>query len=103
MRQCDSELERKWLQLVHDTHRALPTHGQHLIESCVTRPDFFYQDKRTAIYIDGPVHDQDETATNDQQIEARLLSAGIMFIRFHYSEDWEAKLKEFPDIFGTGG
>lgn len=103
MRQCDSELERKWLQLVHDTNRAIPTHAQYLIESCRTRPDFFYHDKRTAIYIDGPVHDQDETAVDDRLIEARLMAAGIMFIRFHHGEDWEAKLKDYPDIFGTGG
>jgi len=103
MRLCDSELERKWLNLVHETNRALPTHAQYLIESCSTRPDFFYHDKRTAIYIDGPVHDQEATATDDTQIEARLLAVGIMSIRFHYSEDWETKLNEYPDIFGTGG
>jgi len=101
MSQCDSDLERDWLRLVHRTNRAIPTHAQYLIESCRTRPDFFYHDKRTAIYIDGPVHDHEETEEKDTVIEARLMAAGIMSIRFHHAEDWEAKLKDFPDIFGS--
>jgi very-short-patch-repair endonuclease len=101
MSQCDSDLERDWLRLVHRTNRAIPTHAQYLIESCRTRPDFFYHDKRTAIYIDGPVHDHEGTEEKDTVIEARLMAAGIMSIRFHHAEDWEAKLKDFPDIFGS--
>jgi ATP-dependent helicase YprA (DUF1998 family)/very-short-patch-repair endonuclease len=100
---CESKLEKKWVQLVHDTNRGLPTHGQHYIRVCKTRPDFFYADKRVAIYVDGPPHDHDEVIESDEEIEANLESVGVLFIRFHHAEDWEAKLKSFPDIFGTGG
>jgi ATP-dependent helicase YprA (DUF1998 family) len=100
---CESKLEEKWVRLVHDTNRALPTHGQHYLRVCKTRPDFFYSDKRVAIYVDGPVHDQDDVIESDEEIEANLASVGVLFIRFHHAEDWEAKLKAFPDIFGTRG
>jgi very-short-patch-repair endonuclease len=100
---CESKLEEKWVRLVHDTNRALPTHGQRYLRAQQTRPDFFYADKRAAIYVDGPVHDQDEVADDDDAIEARLAAAGILFIRFHHAEDWDAKFREYPDIFGAGG
>ncbi len=100
MRQCDSELERRWLQLVHDSHLKLPSHAQHLIAECQTRPDFFYQDENTAVYIDGPVHDQPEQKAEDAQITERLTSAGYLVIRFHHAGDWNAILDEYPDIFG---
>jgi ATP-dependent helicase YprA (DUF1998 family) len=100
---CESKLEEKWVRLVHDTNRSLPTHGQHYLKVCKTRPDFFYSDKRVAIYVDGPPHDHDEVIESDEEIEANLASVGVLFIRFHHAEDWEAKLKSFPDIFGTGG
>jgi ATP-dependent helicase YprA (DUF1998 family) len=100
---CESKLEEKWVRLVHDTNRALPTHGQRYLRAQQTRPDFFYADKRAAIYVDGPVHDQDEVAEDDDAIEARLAAAGILFIRFHHAEDWDAKFREYPDIFGAGG
>jgi very-short-patch-repair endonuclease len=103
LRLCDSELERKWLRLVHEKNFAIPTHAQRRIASCGTKPDFFYEDKRVAIYIDGPVHDQDDTIEIDDQVEARLRARGVKWLRFHHAEDWEAKLAEYPDIFGPGG
>jgi superfamily II DNA/RNA helicase/very-short-patch-repair endonuclease len=100
IRTCDSELEKKWLKQVRDLNLRLPSHGQFLLESCSTRPDFFYKEARTAIYIDGPVHDEPDTAVDDRNIEKRLTASGFMFIRFHYKEDWATKLAEFADIFG---
>lgn len=104
MRQCDSELERKWLQLVNDTNRTLPTHAQHQLTDYYTKPDFYYADKKTAIYIDGPVHEQDSVAKKDEGVEARLFSGGIISIRFTYDKEneWESQLSQYPDIFGTG-
>lgn len=99
--QCDSELEKKWLRLVHESNMRLPTHCQFLIESCETRTDFLYKQQRTAIYIDGPHHDQPHVAADDRKIEARLRAAGILFIRFHHAEDWPAKLRQYGDIFGV--
>jgi superfamily II DNA/RNA helicase len=100
---CESKLEEKWLRMVYETNRALPSDGQFLLKSCKTRPDFFYADKRAAIYVDGPPHDSDDVAESDELIEERLNAAGYSFIRFHHADDWETTLRGFPDIFGPGG
>src|SRR5262249_30215044 len=100
MRSCDSELERRWLSRIHEAHLRLPSHGQYLIAACVCRPDVFYQDANTAIYVDGPVHDTPEQRADDQAITNRLTGAGYLVIRFHHGADWDAIIADYPDIFG---
>jgi very-short-patch-repair endonuclease len=102
MENCDSQLERRWLQQVADDGYALPSHGQYLIEEASTRPDFFFEDHHAAIYIDGPPHDTDEAHKYDSKINADLMDAGYMSIRFHHGEDWSSILREHPSIFGPG-
>lgn len=100
MAQCDSGLERKWLSTLEAHGLRLPSHAQLLIESCSTRPDFFYESQRVAIYIDGPPHDEDGAADHDDAIAASLGRAGYLVLRFHHAEDWEQKLGDYPDVFG---
>lgn len=97
---CDSKLEKKWLDQLDPLGLRLPSGAQHLIESCSTRPDFFYQDYNAAIYIDGPPHDEADNIQNDEKITERLLEAGYIVIRFHHIADWEAIFRKHPDIFG---
>ncbi len=100
MRSCDSELERKWLKRVQEARLRLPSDGQYLIASCTTRPDFFYQDVNTAIYIDGPVHDTPEQQREDREMTNRLTGAGYLVIRFHHAASWDEVFADYPDIFG---
>lgn len=100
MAQCDSQLEKKWLKKIEELKLRLPSHAQKLIQECQTRPDFFYQQHRAAIYIDGPPHDEGKAKEDDPQINERMIEAGYLVIRFHHTEDWEAKLKQYCDIFG---
>ena len=97
---CDSQLEKRWLKLVDDKHLRLPTEGQYLIESCVTRPDFYYGEAKAAIYIDGPPHDDPAQKELDGQIKERLSDAGHLVIRFHHQADWDAILAKYQDVFG---
>ena len=53
MKQCDTKLEREWLALLERHNLRLPTHAQKRFEECGTRPDFYYQDSKAAIYVDG--------------------------------------------------
>lgn len=100
LRLCDSELERRWLQLVHKQQLRLPTDGQHLISSCSTRVDFFYSELNTAVYIDGPIHDRADEKEKDSKITEQLLSAGYLVIRFHHQDDWNKIFDDYKDIFG---
>ena len=100
MRLCDSELERRWLKTVYESQLKLPTHAQYLISSCSTRPDFFYADANTTVFIDGPIHDEPDQKINDEQITGRLIDAGYLVIRFHHAADWNKIFDDYRDIFG---
>jgi len=99
-RLAGSELERRWLKHLEAHNLRLPSHAQHLIEACQTRPDFFYAECQAAIYIDGPPHDYPERAERDQTKTECLEDAGYIVIRFHHEEDWEAIIARYPHIFG---
>ena len=99
--QCDSQLEKKWLQSVLDQQLRLPSDAQQLIESCHTKPDFYYREHRAAIYIDGPPHDTAEQKKADTEITNKLIGSGFLVIRFHHADDWNAIFDQYQEIFGT--
>jgi very-short-patch-repair endonuclease len=98
---CDSQLEKRWLDLVDTLLIRPPSDAQFLIESCTTRPDFYYREHNTAIYIDGPPHDTPDQIREDEDITRRLLEMGYIVIRFHHRADWNEIFRRHPDIFGT--
>jgi len=100
-KRCDSELEKRWLDLVDNLMLRPPSDAQYLIESCSTRPDFFYREYNAAIYIDGPPHDEVAKIREDESITQRLMEAGYIVIRFHHKAPWGEILRRHPDIFGT--
>jgi len=98
---CDSDLESKWLDFLEAQQLRLPDEAQRLIEACHTRPDFFYTGAQTAVYIDGPVHDQPDIAAEDHAItECLAWEAGLTVIRFRYDADWRAICGEHTGVFG---
>ncbi len=100
MRQADSELERQWLRYLEKHQLRLPSHAQHLVESCGTRPDFFYDDYQAAIYVDGHYHDYPERRARDAAYTECLEDRGYIVIRFGHEEDWASKFAQYPNIFG---
>lgn len=99
---CDSGLEKKWLDHIEAMVLRPPSDAQYLIESCSTKPDFFYREYNAAIYIDGPPHDEAHQIKADEEITARLLDMGYIVVRFHHKADWKEIFKKHPDIFGEG-
>ncbi len=99
---CDSNLERQWLKLVEEHGFLPPSDAQKRLEAAKTKPDFLYADHSTAIYIDGPPHDDPSVQTQDAEVEQRLTAAGYQSIRFHHQADWLSILRQYPDIFGPG-
>ena len=100
-RRCGSELEREWLDFLDQHNLRLPDEAQKFIETCQTRPDFWYADSYTAVYIDGPPHDLADVQRKDAQISDCLEhSAGTTVIRFHYQADWLAIAAQYPHVFG---
>jgi hypothetical protein len=100
---CDSDLERDWLDFLVQHNLRLPDTAQKVIENCHTKPDFWYAETYTAVYIDGPAHDHEDIKAKDAQISDCLeMSLGVTVIRFHYLADWLSIVEQHPHIFGTG-
>jgi very-short-patch-repair endonuclease len=99
-RMAGSDLERRWLDFLEVRHLRLPSHAQQLVEACRTRPDFFYADYQTAVYIDGPPHDFPERRQRDADKTESMEDAGFSVVRFHHHDNWEATLARYPHVFG---
>jgi ATP-dependent helicase YprA (DUF1998 family)/very-short-patch-repair endonuclease len=100
-KRCDSDLERKWLDMVDRLMLRPPSDAQYLIDAGATRPDFYYREHNAAIYIDGPPHDEPAQMREDEACTQRLLEMGYVVIRFHHKADWKAIFGRHPDIFGA--
>jgi ATP-dependent helicase YprA (DUF1998 family)/very-short-patch-repair endonuclease len=98
---ADSDLERDFLRLLAEQQRRLPSTSQELIEDAHCRPDFLYEDKFVAVFIDGPHHDQPDQRQSDKQAESRLENVGWTVIRLRYNDDWSAALDRYSYVFGV--
>ena len=98
--QSASSLERQWLAYLEQQQLHLPTKAQFLIAEAGTRPDFFYQDHFTVIYVDGPAHQYPERQQRDRQQEEDLQDLGYAVIRFGHRDDWASIFAQYPNIFG---
>ena len=98
---CDSALERRWLKFIDERRLKVPSDGQYLIASCMTRPDFYYADSKAAIYVDGPPHDDPQQKQKDHEVTDRLIEAGFLVVRFHHQADWAEIVKQYKDVFGA--
>lgn len=101
---CESELERRWLRMLIDGGRRLPTAAQRLLSAAQARPDFLYRDEQVAVFVDGPHHDDAFVSSRDAEAEARLASAGWTVVRFRYDTkaEWPTTLDQYADVFGSG-
>lgn len=100
-KRCDSQLEKKWLDLVETLGLLPPDEAQYRIPDLFTQPDFFYRAANAAIYVDGPPHDTPDQLRTDEAINIALLERGYIVIRFHHREDWSTIFQRHPDIFGV--
>jgi len=99
MRLTESELERKWLEMVDQMNLTLPSNAQTYIEDCQVRVDFLYREQGVAVMVDGPPHDESVQQEKDNIQRECLEDMGYHVIRFHYKADWEKIFRQYPNIF----
>ncbi len=99
MRQCQSGLERDWLQFLEERGLRLPSRGQVLVEKAGTRPDFLYDEQMTAVYIDGPHHEFPERAKRDAEQTEKMEDLGWTVARFGLNEEWEVVIAKSVGLF----
>lgn len=97
---CDTKLERTWLDFLEKLNLRLPDKAQYHFAPCHTKPDFWYESAKTAIYIDGPVHDYPDRKAHDEAQQECMEDMGIRVIRFAQGEQWLVEIKNHPKLFG---
>jgi ATP-dependent helicase YprA (DUF1998 family) len=97
---CDSELEKAWIDFIITNNGRLPSAAQKLIAECSTKPDFMYEEKHVAVYIDGLSHDFPDRQSRDREKEELLEDYGYQVIRFGHKDNWLSVSKKYVDIFG---
>ena len=100
MKRAESQLEKQWLQFLEDNNLRLPSHAQKMFAECQTRCDFYCEDSKAAIYVDGPPHDYSERQKRDTTQSDCMLNSGYLVIRFKHTDNWQNIIAEFPSVFG---
>jgi ATP-dependent helicase YprA (DUF1998 family) len=98
-----SQLERRWLEMVEQLGLKLPTDAQTRIEACAVQPDFLYRAEMAAVFIDGPPHDAKEQQAKDQRQKDALEDEGYLVVRFRHDADWHDVFAKYPSVFGSRG
>ena len=98
--QAGSDLERAWLDHLARRGLNLPGAAQRFVEKVGTRPDFFYDKHKAAIYVDGPTHDFPDRQQRDREVTTKMEDAGFIVIRFGHAADWDKILADHPNLFG---
>ncbi|MBX5492708.1 MAG: DUF1998 domain-containing protein, partial [Chloroflexi bacterium] len=98
---CQTRLERRFLEYLHERGYRLPDEAQYAIEEA--RPDFFYVQDQAAVFVDGPVHDYPDLRARDATVRQRLERLGITVIAVPADETaWPAVIRQYPWVFGEG-
>jgi hypothetical protein len=102
--QADSTLEADFVQWLKDHGYRLPDEAQTLVGAAMARPDFIYRlaSGSVAVFVDGPVHDDQTIAERDDRARDRLEDAGWYVIRARYDDDWQQLADSNPTVFGEG-
>lgn len=102
-RTAGSSLEQAWLAYVEQHGHRKPDRGQHRIAAAQTCADFFYDDYRLAVFIDGPHHAAADRKAQDAAIDRHLEDLGYLVVRFSQATgDWPQVFATHADLFGAG-
>jgi hypothetical protein len=99
---CQSELERRFVRFLDEGGYRLPDRAQPLLAAFGTRPDFFYEEAGTCVYVDGPYHEFPERQARDAALTSSLEDGGVGVIRVQGDHTWPAVVDRYAWIFGEG-
>ena len=96
--QADSSLEARFVQWLKDNGYRLPDQAQVTVTGAYARPDFVYQrpNAPVAVFVDGPVHDDQDVAQRDAAAAERLEDLGWYVIRVRHDDDWQRHRGQQP-------
>jgi len=95
----DSELERIFLDRLHERKLRLPDETQRTIKDAGCQADFFYE-PYTCVFCDGSVHDAPTQKAKDTECRGKLKELGYRVVVIRYDRDLDEQIAENGDVFG---
>jgi very-short-patch-repair endonuclease len=95
----ESHLERKFLDHLYENRLALPDIAQKRFKGLYVVPDFYYEDFRTCVFIDGSVHDAPQVKESDESKRQVLKDHGYDVISLHYMDDMASFVETHKYLF----
>lgn len=96
--QCDSELQRAFIDLLLQHEFALPDSLGQPVVKATARPDFAFSADGSAL----AVFVEESAPPDAEEIEEMFNDAGWSVLRLHPGEDWLARVREHSYVFGDG-
>jgi very-short-patch-repair endonuclease len=97
----NSSLEDDFLERLYERNLRLPDYAQWSPPELYVQPDFYYEEERAVIFVDGTPHDKPEVKSRDKTVRRKLRAHGYRVIEYHYADDLDAFLNENRDVFRT--
>ena len=75
LKQCESPLERSFLAVIRERKLPFPTEAQKTLyegDAPIVQADFYYEEDRLAVFVDGPNHDKDYVKDSDKKKREKL-------------------------------
>ena len=97
----DSELERKFLDRLHNRKLRMPDDTQRTIGEAGCQADF-YCEPYVCVFCDGSVHDSPTQKAKDEECRLRLKELGYRVVVIRYDRDIDEQIDDYRDVFGEG-
>ncbi len=97
-----STLEASFVDWLYEHGYRLPDEAQKLIDTPYARPDFWFENGRVCVYIDGPHHETEGAHQKDAEARRKLERHGYQVVSVTYPNRWREEIAEWADVFGEG-
>jgi len=102
-KRCESLLERSVLDAIKSRKLPLPTEAQKTLyegDAPIAQADFYYEEDRLAVFVDGPDHDKDYVKDSDKKKRQKLDELGYRVFVVRFDEDQNEKMDALAEHLG---
>ncbi len=100
---CKSSFEKNVLEAMRRRKLRLPTDAQKTIyngDESVAQADFYYDNDRLIVFVDGPDHGKDYVNESDKEKRERLDGLGYRVFVVRYDENLDERLDSLAKYLG---